>query len=209
MSLHSQKGRLPTARTIALLLALVGLVGAILWSSGYLPIRLRRDGIYGGCAPANSQQPIDTTIERPKLYLPSLSKRRAGYVAVVRVIDGDTLEIQRETGREKVRLIGIDTDEIGNDRVDPAGAGWQATMFVFNLLEPDPQVRLEYDTERKDKYERTLAYAHLPDGRMLNEVILKSGWAKVMRIPPNTKHADEFKALEVKARSAGLGRWKQ
>lgn len=205
MSLHSQKGRLPTGRTFALFLALVGVIGAALWAGGYLPLRLRSDGIYGGNAPACAAP--DTTIDRPKLYLPAVSAKRAGHVQVLRVVDGDTLEVQRDGKKEKVRLIGIDCDELGNDRIEPEGHGWHETMFVFSLLEPDPQVRLLYDKERLDKYDRTLAYVYLPDGRMLNEAILKAGWARTLSIPPNNRHAKEFAQLEVDARQAGLGRW--
>jgi micrococcal nuclease len=205
MSLHSQKGRLPTGRTISLLIALVGLIAAVLWSSGYLPLRLREDGLYGGSGPASA---CGSTIERPKLYLPAVEKKRSGYVAVTRVIDGDTIDIERNGKTERIRLIGIDTDELDDDRVDPDSAGWQATMFVFDLLEPDPQVKLEFDKEREDKYERTLAYAYLPDGRMLNKEVIANGWAKTLSIAPNTKHAKDFAELDAKAREARIGRWK-
>jgi micrococcal nuclease len=203
MSLHSQKGRLPTGRTISLLIALVGLIAAILWSSGYLPLRLREDGLYGGSGPT-----CDGTIERPKLYLPAVQKKRAGYVAVTRVLDGDTIEVERNGKKESIRLIGIDTDELEKDRVDPESYAWQATTFAFGLLEPDPQVKLEFDKEREDKYDRTLAYAYLPDGRMLNKEVIANGWARTLSIAPNTRHAKDFAELEAKAREAGIGRWK-
>jgi micrococcal nuclease len=203
MSLHSQKGRLPTGRTLTLLIALVGLIGAVLWSSGYLPLRLREDGLYGGSGPG-----CDGTIERPKLYLPAVQKKRAGYFTVTRVLDGDTIEIERNGRKESIRLIGIDTDELEKDRVDPESYAWQATMFVFSLIEPDPQVKLEFDREREDKYERTLAYVYLPDGRMLNKEVIANGWAKTLTIEPNSRHAKDFAAAEAHARQARIGRWK-
>jgi micrococcal nuclease len=203
MSLHSQKGRLPTGRTLTLLIALVGLIGAILWSSGYLPLRLREDGLYGGSGPA-----CDGTIERPKLYLPTVERKRTGYFTVRRVVDGDTIEIERNGRKESIRLIGIDTDELGKDRIDPESYGWQATMFVFGLLEPDPQVKLEFDKEREDKYGRTLAYVYLPDGSMLNKEVIANGWAKTLTIEPNSRHANSFAAAETQAREGRIGRWK-
>jgi micrococcal nuclease len=143
------------------------------------------------------------TITRPMLHLPATTLK-PGFRAVERVVDGDTLLLE---GGERVRLIGIDCPEIGRQQVDPAGAGFRATMFVFELLKPDAQVRLEHDAERLDRYERTLAYVHLPDGRMLNEVILEHGWADVMRIAPNTRHARRFTQLRNEARQAGRGMW--
>jgi micrococcal nuclease len=207
MAVSSQKGVLSTGRTAALMIALVLLIGAMLWASGYLPFRLRDDGIYAGSGNTPAPAPAATTIERPRLYLPAPGKKKAGYYAVTRVIDGDTIEIERGKG-EPIRLIGIDTPEVGRDTVEPDSPGWQAAMFVFKLLEQDPQVKLKYDKEREDKYGRTLAYVYLPDGRMLNEVLLKEGWAETMRIAPNTRHADEFKRLESEAKAARKGRWK-
>lgn len=190
------------------MVALVAVIGVTLWYSGFLPFRLRPDGIYGG----TGNTPIDscggaTLIDRPRLYLPEPAKKRRGYFRVTRVVDGDTLEIERNGKPERIRLIGIDTDEIGREQVDPDSSGWRASMFVYQLLEKDPQVKLKYDKEREDKYERTLAYVYLPDERMLNEVLLKEGWARVMRIPPNTAHAENFAKLQDNAERYQLGRW--
>lgn len=193
-----------TGTKLALLGAVVAVLGFWAWGQGWFPFRLRSDGIYSGTnAPANAPA-TDATIERPKLYLPAPQRQRSGYRAVQRVIDGDTLELD---GEERVRLIGVDTDELGEDRVQPAGAGWKATLYVFELLEPDAQVRLVFDDERKDKYGRTLAYVYLPGGEMLNELLLQQGWARTMKIAPNTKHAKRFTELEKQAKAAGLGRW--
>lgn len=143
------------------------------------------------------------TLSRPMLHLPAAALK-PGYRAVARVVDGDTLLLD---GRERVRLIGVDCPEIDRESVDPQGDGFRATMFVFELLKPDAQVRLEYDTERLDRYDRTFVYVYLPDGRMLNEVLLEHGWADVMRIAPNTKHARRFAALRDEADHAGRGMW--
>lgn len=134
-------------------------------------------------------------IDRPWLTLDPPDKLQDGHVAVIRVIDGDTLKVRRRGKDLSVRLIGIDTPEVGRHRVNPGSDGWRATMFVYGLLEDNPQVRLEFDREREDKYGRTLAYVYLPDGRMLNRLLLEEGRAETMRIPPNTRHADEFAAI--------------
>ncbi|MCB9896286.1 MAG: thermonuclease family protein [Planctomycetes bacterium] len=206
MARANQRGRLHTGRTAALMIALVLLIGAVLWASGYLPFRLRDDGIYAG----NGTTPAagSTTIDRPRLYLPKPERKKSGYYPVTQVIDGDTIEIERNGKKERVRLIGVDCDEVPHEKVDPDSTGWRATMFVFELLEKDPRVKLEYDCEREDKYGRTLAYVYLPDERMLNELLMKEGWARVMRIPPNTRHAQDFAALETEARSGNKGIWR-
>lgn len=206
MSRRHRKGRLHTGRTAALMVVALLLLGTVMYYSGYLPFRLRPDGIYAGNGESTPSCASGELIDRPPLYLPKPDKKRSGYVVVTRVIDADTIEIDRGKG-ERVRLIGVDCDEVGRDKINPDSFGWQATMWVFELLEPDAQVRLRYDDEREDKYGRTLAYVYLPDGRMLNSELLKEGWAKTLRIPPNTKHADEFTTLQSEAKAARKRRW--
>lgn len=143
-------------------------------------------------------------VERPLLELPAPAEARAGYVRVYRVVDGDTLVLP---GNERLRLIGVNTDEVPHEQIDPQSFGWRAALWLEALLKPDAQVRLEYDTERTDKFGRTLAYAYLPDGRMINEMLLAEGWAKTLRIAPNTRHARRFAEVEREAKAAARGRW--
>jgi micrococcal nuclease len=197
-------GRLNTPAVAALLLAGVAGLGFWLWHSGLPPFRLRQDGIYATGNGARGPAPSPALVDRPRLELPAPARVMPGYVRVTRVVDGDTIIVG---DKERVRLIGIDTDEVPEDRVDPNSPGWRAALFVQDILRPDPQVKLQYDKERKDKYERTLAYVMLTDGRMLNEIIIKEGWARTIKIEPNTRYAGRFAELELEARDAGLGRW--
>lgn len=157
-------------------------------------------------APVQAENPKSQptkTIKKPMLWLPKVEPQ-SGKRIVRRVVDADTLLLD---GDERLRLIGVNGDEIGRRQIDPNSVGWQQTEFVFELLKADPHVRLEYDKERTDKYDRTLAYVWLADGRMLNRVLLETGNAKVMRIYPNTRYAGEFREIEAEAKRKGLGRW--
>ncbi|HTN68218.1 MAG TPA: thermonuclease family protein, partial [Dysgonamonadaceae bacterium] len=69
--------------------------------------------------------------------------------------------------------------------------------------------RLEYDVGRLDRFGRTLAYVYLEDGTFLNADLLKKGYARIMTIQPNVKHADYFLKLERKARKKKKGMWKK
>ncbi len=51
---------------------------------------------------------------------------------------------------------------------------------------------LEYDTQQHDRHGRTLAYVYLPDGRMLNELIIAAGYAVPLTVPPNVWYRDRF-----------------
>jgi micrococcal nuclease len=139
-------------------------------------------------------------------------------VFVSRVIDGDTLRLSNS---EKVRLIGIDTPEMhesdklyrdsrksGQDAQTIQALGRRSYAFTRSLVE-GKTVRLEFDVEKRDKYERLLAYVYLPDGTFVNAEIVKQGYASLMTYPPNVKHADEFRELYRKAREQRLGLWKE
>jgi micrococcal nuclease len=126
-------------------------------------------------------------------------------VVVERVVDGDTLLL---AGGQRVRLIGIDTPETKRPDlpVDPLGV--EATAFVQSLI-ADAPVRLEFDRERLDQYERLLAYVWLPDGRLLNEEIIRAGFSTAQtRYPYRQDMKRRFLEAEEEARAAGVGRWR-
>lgn len=100
----------------------------------------------------------------------------------VRVVDGDTIELD---GRERVRYIGIDTPETKHPRKPVQWMGKEASEANRILVE-GKRVGLEYDAERTDKYGRTLAYVYV--GKvMVNELLVKAGYAQVSTYPPNVK----------------------
>jgi micrococcal nuclease len=60
-----------------------------------------------------------------------------------------------------------------------------------------------------DKYGRILAYAYLPDGTMINALLVQEGYAQVMTVPPNVKYQNMFLKLQREARENSRGLWKQ
>ena len=68
---------------------------------------------------------------------------------------------------------------------------------------------LEFDVDRRDRYERLLAYVYLKDdGVFVNAEIVKQGYASLLTIPPNVKYADLFLKLYREARENRRGLWK-
>jgi len=128
--------------------------------------------------------------------------------AVVRsVTDGDSFEVTLRNARERVRLIGIDTPEAGANRKayrDAArtsqgmdavvAAGQRAKSFVKTLVSVGDTVSMEFDVQERDRYGRVLAYLYLSDGRMLNEVLLREGYARLYTVPPNVKYEKRLRA---------------
>jgi len=123
---------------------------------------------------------------------------------VVRVVDGDTIMLD---GGERVRLIGVDTPETVHPQKPVERFGKQASEFTRRLLE-GRRVRLEFDQQRRDHYSRTLAYVHLPDGRLANEEIIRQGYGHAFtKYPFAQEMMDRFRAAEREAREAGRGLW--
>lgn len=126
-------------------------------------------------------------------------------VRVSRVTDGDTIRVAR-AGDERVRLIGIDTPEVDWYGGLAECFGEEAGRFLQDLLSGE-RVRLEHDLERADRYGRTLAYVYLEDGRMVNLLLVRRGYAEVTIYPPNVRYEARLRAAELEARTSGRGLW--
>jgi len=129
-------------------------------------------------------------------------------VEVTRVINGDTIEVQLPDGWvEKVRYIGIDTpEEYGKTECYGEKSSWYNKALV-----EDKTVWLEYDTERRDKYDRILAYVFLDPNKaaMVNSILIIQGFARVATYPPNVKYVDMFLELQRGARDDTRGLWQE
>jgi micrococcal nuclease len=153
------------------------------------------------------------------IFKPPVAPDRA---VVLHVVDGDTLKVEYQGRAERIRLIGIDTPESAPNSKARRNArrsrqkikaiirlGQEAKTYVQTLVRPGDSLRLEFDAERLDAYGRLLAYVYLPDGRMLNEVIIRSGYAQPLTIPPNLKYQALFLDACRKARDEHAGLWKE
>lgn len=123
-------------------------------------------------------------------------------VRVVKVIDGDTIMIE---GGLKIRYIGVNTPETKDPRRGVQCFGKEASAKNQALVE-GKIVRLEKDVEERDKYGRLLRYVWLGN-EMVNEVLVKEGYAFSSPYPPNVKYHKRFLAAEREARSRGIGLW--
>lgn len=137
----------------------------------------------------------------PQIKALSLFKKEGRY-QVTQVIDGDTIILS--TG-EHVRLIGLDTPELHHHSKPVMYFAQESREFTRRLVEGQ-EVRLEYDWQKKDKYNRTLAYVYLLDGRLLNAEIINQGYGfAYVRFP--FKYIDEFREYQREAMEEGRGLW--
>ncbi len=134
------------------------------------------------------------------------SAYRYGNYKVIRVVDGDTLEVDFNGTKEKVRLIGVDTPESVHPNAEKnSEEGKLTSKYTKSKLE-GKEVALEFDVQERDRYGRLLAYVWF-DGEMYNKHLLSIGYAKVATYPPNVKYVDDFTALQKTAREKKAGLW--
>lgn len=128
---------------------------------------------------------------------------------VVRVVDGDTLVIDRGTGNERLRYIGIDAPESVKPDSPVEFMGREASAANTALVEGATLV-LERDVSDTDQFGRLLRYAWLRDGEtwlFVNLELVRQGYAQVVTYPPDVRWTDTLRDAQRVARDAGLGLW--
>ena len=140
---------------------------------------------------------------------------------VIRVIDGDTIEIQYKGKKRVVRLLLVDTFETGDNksmRDDVqrfnvsaeflSRLGGIAKKYVASKLKRGDAVGLSFAGKKAtaDKYGRILAYIHLRDGHILNEILLQKGYAMLYK--SRVKNLPAYYRLFKKAYDAKKGVWR-
>jgi micrococcal nuclease len=135
------------------------------------------------------------------------ARTRQGATQVLRVIDGDTVQVQVEGRRERVRYIGVDTPESVRPGAPVQCFAKRASAFNARLVAGE-RVRLVSDAERRDRHGRLLAYVYrVRDGLFVNAELVRRGYARTLTIPPNVAHAVELRRLAAAARRKGRGLW--
>ena len=121
----------------------------------------------------------------------SLNNVRASHI-----VDGDTFYLS-------VRLIGIDSPERNEDLYR------EASDYLRELLR-GRRVRIEQDEEQLDRYGRILGYVyveHEEEEILVNEEMIRQGYAEAKDYPPNTQFSERFDEAEQEAREHRRGIW--
>jgi micrococcal nuclease len=141
---------------------------------------------------------------------------------VLRIMDGETLKIERNGQKELIRLIGIDTPkskmhqkaeriamQSKQDFLPMTSPAIEAMQYLKHLVKSGDTVVIEFDVETRDKTGLLLGYVFLSDGRMLNKEILKAGYAYLVTSAPNVKHQEELLQARHEAWRHARGVWKK
>jgi micrococcal nuclease len=134
---------------------------------------------------------------------PSSLFDRPSEAIVTEVQDGDTIVIG--TG-EKVRYIGTDSPETKLPKLGVDDYYGKAAAEFNRSLVMGKRVRLVYDEQLRDRYNRLLAYVYIGD-TFVNAEMIRQGHALAASFPPNTKYADTFMQLMGEAIDNKRGVW--
>lgn len=157
------------------------------------------------------QNPKDIRTNLPNVVssiptvLPASDANSEDEFLVVKVVDGDTIVLENDI---KVRYIGIDTPEISGKK----GCFADEAKKKNEELVLGKKVFLEKDVSETDRYGRLLRYVYTGEGEnklMVNEVLIKEGFAQIATFPPDVKYKDLFLESEKFAREKLLGLWEK
>lgn len=119
------------------------------------------------------------------------------------VYDGDTVLLDNG---QKIRLLGINTPEVEGRNKQAEPGGDEARKSLEKLLS-GKKIRLEMDTDKKDKYGRTLAHVFTEEHLHINVELVKRGLASVSIYPPNMKYEQELVSAQKEAELGRKGIW--
>jgi micrococcal nuclease len=130
-------------------------------------------------------------------------------ITVLKVIDGDTVDIDIKGNTERVRLIGVNTPETKHPTKPIECFGPEASAYLTQLLPKGTHVRIERDIEARDRYGRMLLYLYREsDNLFINLDLVSHGYGIPMSIEPNTFHRNDFVHAAALAETTNVGLWK-
>lgn len=134
----------------------------------------------------------------------NLTSRSGEMIRVERVVSGQTIEIADRSAAlpvlKPIRLIGIQAPDL---KQKPWG---QKARTELEKLTLGQEVLLEFDVQQTDRFDRQLGYIWL-NGKLINEYMVKEGFALAMPDFPNTKYMERLTNAQERARLMGLGIW--
>lgn len=131
-----------------------------------------------------------------------------GSATVVRVVDGDTVDLRIGGATETARLLGIDTPETVKPGAPVDCFGPEASARTKELLPAGTAVRVTRDVEARDRYQRLLVYlVRSRDDLFVNRSLVADGFARVLNIAPNQAHRADLARAAAEARATGRGLW--
>ncbi len=157
-----------------------------------------------GATPVNTVVPTETqTQSNLNNCLPDNAKVENG--KVVKITDGNTIDVNMNGSVFTIRYIGIDTPETLDPNSPLQVYGPAAAQRNLELVN-GKDVILVKDTSETDRNDRLLRYVFVGDV-FVNEIMVKEGYAFAKQYPPDTACSQVFSAAQGQAQAALMGLW--
>ena len=129
-------------------------------------------------------------------------------VTFSKCVDGDTIKVKVKNKEATVRMLAVDTPESVHPKKKVEYYGKDASDYTCNLITNAKKIELEYDSnsDKYDKYERLLAWVFVDD-YLLQDKLVRNGYAEVAYLYGNYKYTDLLKDHEVLAKQEHIGIW--
>lgn len=135
-------------------------------------------------------------------------KEAAKLYDVVKVVDGDTIDVNIDWKTERIRLIGLDTPEIVDPRTTVQCFGQESSTKAHELLD-GKKVALETDATQgeRDKYDRLLRYVFIENNTDFSKSMIENGFGHEYTYEIPYKRQVAYKEAQKQAESGKKGLW--
>ena len=123
---------------------------------------------------------------------------------LAKVYDGDTIKL---TDGRKVRIIAINTPEMGHFQRPEQAYAEQARDTLRDMFSQSRVVKLKFGKDKKDRYKRVLAHVFTDDGQNVAAQLIRRGLGFAIVVPPNAWQSECYFSLENEARLAKRAIW--
>ena len=129
-------------------------------------------------------------------------------VEFVKCVDGDTFRVMINGEEHLVRMLAVDTPELAKNGKKAEYYAYDAKEYTCNKITNAKMIELEYDpkSDKVDKYDRVLAWVYV-DGKLLQEDLVRNGYAKVAYLYDDYKYIDILKEKQELASAKEIGIW--
>jgi len=158
---------------------------------------------------ANGEAKVDTTASTPEPNTGSQAQvGQTENATVVKVVDGDTLDVSLNGKTERIRVIGVNTPETVDPRKSVECFGVEASNKAKSYLAVGSEVQLEADASQddRDKYQRLLRYIWLA-GKDFGKMMIAEGYAYEYTYDIPYKYQNEYKQAQKDAEVNKKGLW--
>lgn len=131
-------------------------------------------------------------------------------VELVKCVDGDTANFLVDGKERKARFLAVDTPESVHPTKKTEFYGKEASQYTCDKLTNAKKIEIAYDenSDKTDKYDRLLVWIYT-DGNLLQEDLVKNGYAKVAYIYDKYSNIENLCELENTARNKKIGMWEK